>query len=201
MIDFTAVERGDQTLLELGRTLRARDLRAATIASVEHLISIIEQADDAMITFVPDDPLANDPFAAPEEQQIGWTLGHLVAHVTATSEEAAAIASMLARGIPYPREPRLRYETPWRDITTQAQALQRLHESQRIRLGYLDAFPDHPHLNVYRELSDNARAKFGDLNATANYLLGLKHEAGHYAQFADVLRQAQAAMQHQVLSA
>ncbi|MDX2140889.1 MAG: DinB family protein [Chloroflexota bacterium] len=194
MIDFTAIERDEQTLLELGRRLRVGDLRQATIASIDHLKAIIEQADDAMITFVPHDPEANDPFAAPDEQHIGWTLGHLVAHVTATSEESAAIASILARGIPYPREPRLRYETPWRDITTQAQALQRLDESLRMRLGYLDAFPDMPHLDVYRELSDNARAKFGDLNATANYLLGLKHEAGHYAQFADVLAQAQAAV-------
>jgi len=113
--------------------------------------------------------------------------------VTATSEESAAIASILARGVPYGKEPRLRYETDWRQITTHAQALQRLEESRRMRLAYLSAFPDQPFLENFREMSERAKDLWGDLNAQGQFLLGLYHEWQHYDQFRDVLRQAQAA--------
>ena len=126
----------------------------------------------------------------PGEEKIGWSLAHLVVHVTATSEEAAAYSSWLARGIPTPREPRPRYETNWHTVTTKEQVLQRLEESRRIRLAYLDTWPDQPHLDAYRELSERALERLGQLNATAAFLNGLKHEVGHYAQFHEVARQA-----------
>jgi hypothetical protein len=113
--------------------------------------------------------------------------------VTASSEEWAAYSSILARGIVYPAEPRLRCETPWREITTKAQCVQRLQESRRIRLGYLDAWPDAPRLDVLRELSPRFVERFGELNAPACFLFGLKHEVEHLPQMAEAARQARAA--------
>ena len=77
----------------------------------------------------------------------------MIAHVTASSEEGAAFSSLTARGIPASERPR--YETPWRDITTVEQVIQRLEESRRMRHAYLDTWPDNPHLDVYREISQS----------------------------------------------
>ncbi len=145
------------------------------------------------MTFDPVDPLADDPYAKEGEEKIGWSIAHLVVHVTASSEEWAAYGSILARGIPYPREPRLRYETEWKTVTTKAQCVQRLEESRRMRLGYLDTFPDNPSLDTYREMSENFVKKFGQCNAVMAVLFGLMHEEGHFAQFRDVHDQAVAA--------
>jgi len=193
LIDFSPVWNKTITLADFARPFDAAHLRDATHASVDLIRSIIDQADDVMITVDPVDLLADDPYAKPGEEKIGWSLAHLVAHVTATSEESAAIASILARGVPYGKEPRLRYETDWRQITTHAQALQRLEESRRMRVAYLAAFPDQPFLENFREMSERAKDLWGDLNAQGQFLLGLYHEWQHYDQFRDVLRQAQAA--------
>jgi hypothetical protein len=194
MIDFSPLERGETNLLGLSEGVTVAHLRAWTRESVASLRAIIREADDAMITFVPYDPDANDPWADDAMKHVGWTLGHLVAHVTATSEESAATSAMLARGIAYPADPRLRYETPWQDIDTQAKALQRLDESLRMRLGALDMYPDKPHLETYRQLSPSGLVRWGPLNAPAQFLSGLRHEVGHTTQFRDVLRQARAAV-------
>src|SRR5690606_23614590 len=123
-----------------------------------------------------------------------WSIAHLVAHVTASSEEGAAFSSLLARGIPVRERPR--YETPWREITTKAHCIQRLEESRRMRLAYLASWPDKPFLNVYQqELSERFLAKFGEKNAPAAFLFGLMHEVGHYDQFTEVKRQALEAKQ------
>lgn len=194
LIDFTPVRNGELNLYELGKTLSRDDLKAATNASLDLILEILGDATDAEMVHVPDDPMANDPHAVAGEEQIGWSLAHLVAHVTASAEEMAAISAVLARGIPYPREPRLRWETPWRALQSREQVLQRLEESRRIRLAFLDAWPDQPHLNVYREISERALAKHGPQNAPAAVLNGLSHEAAHYAQFRDARAQAAAAL-------
>ena len=186
--DLRPVVRGEKKAGEVVAGWSVDDLRQATLDSLAAITAIIEQCSDADIAFEPVDPEADDPYAKPGEEKIGWTLGHLVAHVTASSEESAAIASVLARGIAYPREPRLRYETEWRD-----KALQRLAESRRIRLGYLDAFPDTPHRETFRELSERGLEYFGPLNAFGQFASGLAHEVGHYEQFREAFRQAQAA--------
>lgn len=195
LIDFTPVREKHLRLQEFAAQFSQPDLIAATHASIDLLLAIIEPADDAAIAYLPVDPNAHDPYAVAGEEQIGWSLGHLVAHVTASSEENAALASLLARGIPYPREPRLRYETPWQQITTKAAAVQRLEESRRMRLGYLATFPDQPFLDVLRDSSDRYRELFGEQNAIAAVLFGLYHEWQHYDQFRDVLKQALAAAQ------
>jgi len=192
-IDFSPVWDKQILLGAFAQQFSVDALKNAVNASIDLLRSMVDQADNAMITFDPLDALADDPDAIEGEEKIGWSLGHLVVHVTATSEESAAIASILARGVAYGKEPRLRYETEWKTITTQAQAIQRLEESRRIRLGYLATFPDQPFFENIREMSERAHELWGDLNAKGQYMLGLYHEWQHYEQFRDVLNQAQAA--------
>jgi len=193
LIDFAPIDKGELQMLEFSTRYSVADLKAGTHASIDHLRAIIGDADDAQVTFLPHDPKADDPFAPEEEKHIGWSLAHLVAHVTASSEEWVAYGSILARGIVYPAEPRLRYETDWKAITTRAHTLQRLEESRHIRVGYIDAMPDVPHLDVFREVAPRFAERFGQINAIAAVLFGLSHEAGHYAQFHDAAHQARAA--------
>lgn len=192
-INFAPVNSGSMKLLAFAARFSPADLRAATNASVDAMLDLIAPLSDADVVFEPHDPDAHDPFAVAGEEHIGWNIAHLIAHVTASSEEWAAYSSILARGIVYPAEPRLRYETPWKDITTKAQCVQRLEESRRIRLGYLDAWPDAPRLDVLRELSPRFVERFGQMNAPTCFLFGLKHEIEHLPQMIEAARQARAA--------
>ncbi|MFZ4827625.1 MAG: DinB family protein [Phototrophicaceae bacterium] len=164
-------------------------LHETTVALYATIRELLADCIDAHITFMPFDPHAKDPDAKLGEENIGWGLGHLVAHVTATNEENASIASVLARGIEF--NGRLRYETEWQTITTVEQTLQRLNESERMVLAYLNAFPDSPNTVILRQFtSEKAQAYFGELNSIANFLLGLGHMNEHLAQFREVKRQA-----------
>lgn len=192
MVDFSPVKNKEKKYIDLWHddNLTIQDLRDATTRSIAHILSLISSLDDAGIAHEPEDENANDPYAVEGEEHIGWTVGHLVAHVTASSEESAAFASMLARGVEG-LEHRPRYETPWREVDTKAKAIQRLEESRRIRLAYLDTFPDEPHYNNLRTgLSERAQNAWGDLNAPAEFLRGLSHEVGHYSQIEDAVQQA-----------
>lgn len=193
LVDFSPVRKGEISLYKFAQGFSVADLRAATHASIDLMLSIVKDLTDEEVTFIPYDPDADDPYAPEEERYLGWSVAHIIAHVTASSEENAAYASILARGIPYPREPRLRIETPWRQITTKAQVVQRLEESRRIRIGYLDTFPDTPRLDVYREMSERFIAKYGPQNAPAALLNGLLHESAHYDQLREAARQAREA--------
>ena len=193
--DFTPVDNHKMTMLQFSENVTVVDLRAATTESIDTLLKIVRGLNDQQVAFLPLDPEADDPHAKAGEEKIGWSIAHLVVHVTASSEEWATYSSFLARGIPYPAEPRLRYETLWTTVTTTEQCVQRLEESQRIRLGYLTAWPDSPNLELKRELSANFIERHGQLNAAACFLFGLKHELGHYAQFREVARQATVAAQ------
>lgn len=190
-IDFSAVHNRDISLYDFSKSVSLDDLREGTNALFDEMLDILQQTNDAQVTFIPHDPDANDPYAVEGEEQIGWSLAHLIVHTTASLEEGAAHSSILARGIPYVREPRLRYETPWRDITTQAQAIERLEESRRMCLAFLKTWPNAPQLDVHRDISERYLERFGPQNATAAYLLGLLHMDGHMAQFREVWRQAQ----------
>jgi hypothetical protein len=188
MIDFDPVRRGEQKFDEFSAQFDISDLRKATNGSIDYLLDVITGLTDADIIFEPHDPDADDPYAVDGEEHIGWSIAHLIVHVTASSEEGAAFSSLLARGIPIGG--RLRYETPWREITTIAQCVQRLEESRAIRLGYLDTWPQQPFLTVYRDLSERMVERFGPMNATGSLLFGLSHEVDHYEQFSEVKRQA-----------
>lgn len=188
MIDFTPLKEGQMKAIEFATQFTLDDLRAATNESIDLLRSLIEDLTDAHVTFDPVDPDAHDPYAVEGEEKIGWSLAHLVVHVTASSEEGAAYSSFLARGIPLEQRPR--YEVPWRTVTTVAQCLQRLEESRRMRLAYLDTWPDEPHLDVYRKVSERFLERYGESNAASAFVFGLMHEVGHYGQFREVRRQA-----------
>ena len=133
MIDFSPMHDGETSYLEYAQqeNITAADLKQYSDESVDFLLSLTDGLNDADIVFNPEDPEAHDPFAVEGEESIGWTFGHLIAHVTASSEEGAAFSSLLARGIAASERPR--YETPWREIATVAQARQRLEESRRMR--------------------------------------------------------------------
>lgn len=193
MIDFSPMRDGETSYLEYAEqeSITAADLKQYSDESVDFLLSLTDGLNDADIVFNPEDPEAHDPFAVEGEESIGWTFGHLIAHVTASSEEGAALSSLLARGIAASERPR--YETPWREIATVAQARQRLEESRRMRNAYLETWPDVPFLDVYRAISERFVARFGNMNAPAAFLFGLSHEVGHYDQIKDVRRQALAA--------
>jgi uncharacterized damage-inducible protein DinB len=193
VIDFSPIHVQEITVSELSRRFTVQDLRDATNHSIDTILDIIKDADDAQMTHIPYDPDANDKHAPEDQQNIGWSLAHLVVHVTASSEEWATFSSILARGVPYPAEPRLRYETPWETVTTRAQAVQRLEESRRMRLAYLDTWPDQPNLETFRDMSERFIARFGPMNAPACFLFGLSHETGHHDQFREAARQAREA--------
>lgn len=197
MIDFSPVWNKEKKYIDLWRDekLTIEDLRTATNESIDHLLQIIDGLEDADVTFDPEDPDAHDAAAVEGEESIGWNLAHLIAHVTASSEEGASFSSQLARGVEDVSH-RPRYETPWREITTQAQCVQRLEESRRMRLAFLDTWPDEPHYDNLRvSPSERFQDYFGDLNAPACFLMGLGHELGHYEQIEEVKRQALAAKQ------
>ena len=186
MLDFTAVNEEKMTLGDKVANLTRDDLRDLTNEMVDKMQSMIAECDDRDVTFEPDDPEAHDRFAEnPEDENLAWNLGHLIVHVTASAEEAALLATELARGVRY--HGRSRYEIPWQKITTIEQCHHRLEESRRMRLASLDIWPDEPHLdNIYKTY-------MGPVNAVGRFVLGLKHDDAHLGQITEVIRQAHAA--------
>src|SRR5437879_1624381 len=187
MLDFSSVKNGSKTFAELAAGLTKADLYRLTDEMVDTMQESIASAVDADVVFVPDEPQANDAFGKPEEVHLPWTLGHVIVHATASSEEAAALALVLARGLPV--EGRSRYEVHWETVTSIAQVRQRLEESRRMRQAMLNAWPDEPHLDV--TYSPFPRA--GQLNAVGRFILGLYHDADHLDQLREIVRQASAA--------
>lgn len=186
MIDFSAVFSGQRKIGELAADVTLAELKAADTQQIDEMVGLIRDLSDAQAVFVASDPAA--------EGGIGWNVAHLIAHVTASSEENAAVSSILARGIDYPFEPRLRAEVDWTTLTTTAACLQRLEESRRMRQGYLSAWPDQPRLDTHRALPPAFAERVGSINAVGAVLLGLIHEAGQFAQLRDIVAQAKAAV-------
>jgi hypothetical protein len=186
MLDFSGVKNGSQSFADVAGSLTKADLYRLTDEMIDTMQGIVASAVDADVVFVPQDPAANDTFGNPEDKELAWTLGHVIVHATASSEESAALALTLARGIPV--EGRSRYETPWESVTTIDQARQRLEESRHMRRSMLDAWPAEPHLDV--TYSPFPRA--GEMNAVARFILGLAHDADHLDQLREIMRQAQA---------
>jgi hypothetical protein len=148
---------------------------------------LLRGCQDADVTFMPVDPQAHDAAAThAEEMGIAWTLGHIIAHMTAGVEESAALAAELARGVPF--HGRSRYETPWQTVTTVQQCRSRLEESRRMRLASLGMWPERPDLSLTNALWDGAP----EYNAIQRYMVGLRHEAGHLDQIRNAVAQARA---------
>ncbi len=190
MLDFSLVRKNQMTLGQLVADLTVDDLRDLTNEMIDHQLALIADCDDADVVFAPVDAAADDKYAAEAtETHVAWTLGHVIVHVTASSEEKAFLAAEQARGID--REGRTRYETHWTSVTTIAAVRERLEESRRMRLATLDVWPDAPHL----ELTITYRWLRGPMNAAARYCMGLLHDDDHLGQIADIVRQAHTARQ------
>jgi len=190
VIDFEPLHRREVSLQALATGLSPGDLGAMTREMCAKQLDLIQDAEDADVVFVPDDPEANDEFAArTEEVGLSWTLGHVVVHATASSEESAALALTLARGLPV--EGRSRYEVPWQAATTVEFLRHRIQESQRMRLAMLEAWPDEPHLdNFYTSYPGRP-----SMNGLARFLGGLAHDDSHLDQIHKILVQAR---QHRI---
>jgi hypothetical protein len=188
MLDFTPVREKRITLIELAEGMTRANLRGLTNEMIDTQLKLIADCCDAHVIFIPQDPEADDPFAAnAEDVSLAWTLGHVIVHITASSEEAGAIAAELARGVEF--HGRSRYETPWQTMTTIEGCRQRLEESRRIRLASLEMWPNQPHL----EIEYQSRPGAPRMNASARYLYGLMHDDDHLEQIAKIITQAQRA--------
>jgi hypothetical protein len=196
-VDYTPFIEGDVKWAELAAPYSFDDLRAEYNRLYDEMRQILESTTDKAVAYIPHDPDANDTFAANEEDlHVGWSVGHLVAHVTASNEESVLFTSLLARGIA--QEGRIRVETPWEEVDTVAKAVQRIEESRRIVMAYFDAMPDEPRLDVLRVYgNEKAAAYFGDINAKGSAMLGLTHNNEHMAQISKTKKQAEEALLQQ----
>jgi hypothetical protein len=197
VLDFALLRERKVSIVELSAGLGADDLRQLTNEMVDTMCDMIEGCTDDDVVFVPDDPEAHDAAAATEEEVgMAWTLGHVIVHTTASSEEAAALATKLARGVTH-RGGRSRSEVHWKTITTIAQCRHRLEESRRMRLASLDMWPDKPYLdNTFQLAKGGPPAVTQDrpnVNAAGRFILGLLHDDSHLGQIEEIVRQAKAA--------
>ena len=189
MLDFTPVREKKMTMLELVKSLTASDLRILTNEMIDEELKMIRECTDADVVFTPQDANAKDDAAATEEEKnIAWTLGHVIVHATASSEEGAYMSVELARGAAY-RGGRSRYETHWTTVKTIAECRARLEESRKMRLAALEMWPVSPLLeNTYQV---NPTAPIG--NCVSRFVAGLSHDDNHLTQIAEIVRQAKAA--------
>lgn len=181
----------DVKIADMQERYTREDLIRVTNDMIDAMLDLVRGVPDQFATFMPNDPDADDPYAANiEDCHIAWTLAHVIVHTTASSEERAAHGSMLARGTSV--KGRNRYEVAWETVTTTAQMVQRLEESRRMRLAFLDTWPDQPLLsNIYDQRA--YIEKYGALNAVGMTLLGLKHDVEHLPQIEMIVRQAEEA--------
>lgn len=187
MIDLGPVFRKETTLKALCSNMTIDDLRTQTNQMIDAYLEIIADCADADVVFEPEDPAAQDDAAtSDDETNIAWTLGHVIVHTTAGSEEGAFTAAELARGVEY--HGRSRYEVPWQTVTTIKQVKDRLEESRRMRLATLDTWPDEPHLENTVELGFLGEAA----NCFGRFMVGMGHESSHIEQTKEIVRQAKA---------
>jgi hypothetical protein len=185
MLDFGPIHRKEKTSQELAAGLSREDLATLTEEMCDLQRDAIRDAVDEDVVFVPLDPDANDTFAArPEDVGLSWTLGHVVVHATASSEEAAAVALTLARGVPV--KERSRYEVPWQGVRTAAFIRERIEESRQMRLAMLAAWPDEPHLDNFYSPAEGRPP----MNALGRFVSGLSHDASHLEQIRKIMVQA-----------
>lgn len=188
MIDFTQVREKEISWQQFTESISKEDLVNQTNQQTEKMLEIITGCTDADVTFQPVDPDAHDPYAESEnEDNLAWTLGHVIVHLTASSEESAFLAAELARGVELEAR-RSRFEVPWQEITKIEECRQRLEESRRMLLASLDIWPDDPAL----ENSYQPRKGFS-VTPIIRFLLGQSHADSHLAQIAEIVRQAKEA--------
>ena len=185
MIDFSPVAKQKMNWTRFAAQFSKQDLIAQTNQLTDHILDLIEEATDADVVFDPDDPEAYDPYAEnSDEEAIGWNLGHIIVHLTASNEESAFLAAELARGVEVEYR-RSRWEVPWETVTTIEQCRHRLEESRRMLLASLEMWPDSPELNNFYKTP-----KGFSITAQVRFLLGQNHADSHLEQIKDELNQA-----------
>lgn len=185
MLDFGLIRSKAKTIGEMTTGLKVDDLRSLTHEMIDCMLSLIAGCTDADVTFQPIDPAANDLHAAnPADVKLAWTLGHIIVHSSASSEESAALAAELARGVIF--HGRSRYEIPWQTVKTMAACKARMQESLRIRLASLEMWPDSPHLDNLAEIIPGRPP----MNAQSRFVMGLMHDDSHLGQISEIIRQA-----------
>ncbi len=176
-IDIAAVFAGKLSFSDAIRDIQHKDLYSMVNELFDEIESLLANASDGAVVFVPRDPAASD------QSEQGWTMGHVIAHLTATLEEGNAVGAMLARGVEF--EGRLRYEVPWEERSTIQKVQARLQESRRMNRAFLDAWPDEPHLDV----TITRIPRLGPLNAVGSSVLSIGHGQTHLEQLREILRQ------------
>ena len=179
--DFAAILTGQNTYADTVAAYDRNNLIELTQEYYAEINGIISGATDAAIVAVPFDPGLKDQ----SEGEGAWTIGHIIAHLTATTEESAALASALARGAEFADDLRLRAEVAWETLQTAEQINARLAESQRMCLAFLETWPDAPDLARTATLIP----QFGPMNAVGRYMLGLFHANMHLDQLREIMRQ------------
>ena len=98
MLDCTPVRTRQMTMQQFASAFTRDDLARWTELSVARFLLLLDAARDVAVSFLPDDPEANDPYAAdPADQHLAWPLGHVIAHTTASADEYATVAAEIAR--------------------------------------------------------------------------------------------------------
>jgi hypothetical protein len=186
MLDFSPVHNGQLSTKQLVERehISQNDLRTLTNEMIDSMLELIAACDDADVTFVPDDPDAEDAYAENADQvNLAWTLGHVIVHTTASAEESAFLAAELARGVEW--HGRSRYEVPWTSVTTIVRCRERLEESRRMRLATLDVWPREPHWeNTYEPAPGITH------NCVSRFAAGLAHDDSHLEQIKKIVAQA-----------
>jgi DinB superfamily len=184
MLDFQPVRNKKTSLQDLVKGLTRDDLSRELNAIYDEVEGLIADCTDAYVTFVPTDEKADDPDSVQGEENISWTLGHVIVHLTASMEESATLASELARGVTF--HGRSRWEFPWREATTIEFCRARMKESRGMCLASLEMWPNPPHVeNTYVPM-EGARPH----TCVSRFASGLKHASDHLGQIADIIRQA-----------
>src|SRR4030095_13911660 len=116
MIDFQLVREKKIALQDLVKDLTREDLQRELTKMYDEVEGLIADCTDDQVTFQPADEKADDPYAIAGEENISWTLGHVIVHLTASMEESAVLAAELARGVTF--HGRSRWEVPWREATS-----------------------------------------------------------------------------------
>jgi hypothetical protein len=185
MLNFQAVRDNTMKVQDLVRDLTREDMRRELNEMYDEIERLIKDCTEAQVTFEPTDEKADDPYAVEGEESIAWTLGHVIVHVTASMEEAASIASELARGVEH--HGRSRWETPWREATTIDFCRARMEESRRMCLASLEMWPNSPHMeNTYTPTFKSALPN----TCVSRFASGLKHASDHLGQITEIVRQA-----------
>ncbi len=186
MLNYQALRDKTTTIQQATAGWGKAELRREFNEMYDRVETLIADATDADVVFLPIDPLAHDSYAAnPEDSNLAWTLGHVIVHLTASAEESAALSAELARGVEF--HGRSRAEVPWQQATTIDFCRARMAESRRMCLAALEMWPDFPHLeNTY-----TPREGVPPINAVTRFMSGLRHAFDHLGQIEDILRQSQ----------